>query len=79
MKYEAKVTFAGQVTMRKGEVKELERSIASPLLKCGYIEVVKKESKRDNSTSDIQSNKGSGRKSGNRRQNTSGSDKSGSD
>ena len=37
MKYEAQITFAGQVAMRKGEVRELDRSLAAPLVKCGYL------------------------------------------
>ena len=53
MKYEATITFAGHVTMRKGEVRELERSLAAPLVKCGYLKEVRavkpKENKRDNS------------------------------
>lgn len=50
MKYEAKVSFAGPVTMRKGEVRELERSLALPLVKCGYLAEKRKpkESKRTN-------------------------------
>ena len=57
MKYEAQTTFAGQVTMRKGEVRELDRSVASPLVKCGYLKEKKavkpKENKRNNTGSDI--------------------------
>lgn len=37
MKYEAQVSFAGQVTMRRGEIRELSRSLAAPLVKCGYL------------------------------------------
>lgn len=57
MKYEAQITFAGQVTMRKGEVRELDRSVASPLVKCGYLKekraVRPKESKRNNTGNNI--------------------------
>lgn len=42
MKYKATVSFAGQVSMKKGETRELESSLAKPLLKAGYIEEVKK-------------------------------------
>lgn len=55
MKYEAQVSFAGQVTMRRGEIRELDRSLADPLVKCGYLKekrekkaVKPKESKSDN-------------------------------
>lgn len=53
MKCEAQVSFAGQVSMRRGEVRELNRSLAAPLIKCGYLKekrerktVNAKESKR---------------------------------
>lgn len=42
MKCEAQISFAGKVSMRKGEVRELDRSLAKPLLKAGYVEEVKK-------------------------------------
>ena len=55
MKYEAQITFAGKVSMRAGEVRELERSLAEPLIKCGYLKakrerkaVTPDESERDN-------------------------------
>ena len=37
MKYEAQVSFAGQVTMKRGEIRELDRSFTAPLVKCGYL------------------------------------------
>ena len=53
--YEAQVAFAGKVSMRRGEVRELDRSLAAPLVKCGYLKekrekkaVKPKESKSDN-------------------------------
>lgn len=56
-KYEAVIAFAGQVTMRKGEARELDSSLAAPLVKCGYLKekkaVKSKESKRNNAGSDI--------------------------
>lgn len=49
MRYEATVAFAGRVSMRKGEVRELTKSLATPLVKCGYLkEVRQNESKRTN-------------------------------
>lgn len=40
MKYRAKVSFSGLVTMRKNEVKELtDESIIKDLLNAGYIEI----------------------------------------
>ena len=57
IKYEAQITFAGQVAMRKGEVRELDRSVDSPLVKCGYLKekraVRPKESKRNNTGNNI--------------------------
>ena len=46
MLYRALVSFAGQVTMTKGEVGEIsDPSIANDLLKAGYVEEVKKPKK----------------------------------
>lgn len=56
MRYEATVAFAGQVSMRKGEVRELTKSLAAPLVKCGYLkEVRQKESKRNNTGRNLES------------------------
>ncbi|QDW74364.1 hypothetical protein FND36_10160 [Lachnospiraceae bacterium KGMB03038] len=67
MKYRAIISFAGQVTMRKGEERELSSSLAAPLVKCGYLEAVKavkkKESKRNNARNNPGSSAGSERKS----------------
>ena len=56
-KYEATKSFAGEVAMYKGEIRELERSLAAPLVKCGYLKEKKavkpKENKRTNARSDI--------------------------
>lgn len=54
MRYRALKTFAGQVTMRRGEERELASSLAAPLVECGYLEKVvkKKEGKRDHAGSD---------------------------
>ena len=37
MKYKATVSFAGQVSMAAGEVRELPGDVADPLLDCGYL------------------------------------------
>ena len=42
MKYKATTTFAGRVTMRAGEVQDLDKDLAEPLLKSGYLEPVEK-------------------------------------
>lgn len=63
MKFRATVTFAGQVSMRRGEARELTADIAAPLLKCGYLEEVKEnEDKRNRPKRDSKSHKGSGSK-----------------
>lgn len=57
MKYRAKVSFAGKISMYKGEIRSLKADIANPLLECGYLEKLttenkagkKNESKRINS------------------------------
>lgn len=42
MQYKALVSFAGQVAMRKGQVKELtDKDAIASLLRAGYIEQVK--------------------------------------
>ena len=65
MKYEATVSFAGNVCMNKVEVMELASSIAGPFVKCGYLKEVravrKKESKRNNNANHVQPHSGSGR------------------
>lgn len=45
MKYKATTTFAGRVTMRAGEVQDLDKVLAEPLLKSGYLEPAEKEEK----------------------------------
>lgn len=43
MKFKAKVGFSGLVSMKKGEVKEInDKYIADDLLKAGYIEPAEK-------------------------------------
>lgn len=73
MKYKATTTFAGRVTMRAGEVQDLDKVLAEPLLKSGYLEPVEKaeeepvtdkdevkekESERTDAGSDLQSPSG---------------------
>ena len=46
MLYKALVSFAGNVSMTVGEVKEItDSSIVKDLLKAGYIEAVKQQKK----------------------------------
>lgn len=39
----ATVSFAGQVSMAKNEVRDVPEDIAAPLLKCKYLEAVKEK------------------------------------
>lgn len=39
----AKVSFAGQVSMAKNEMRDVPEDIAAPLLKCKYLEAVKEK------------------------------------
>lgn len=48
MKYKATVSFAGNVSMYKGEIRNLKADIANPLLKCGYLEKLTTEKKAGN-------------------------------
>lgn len=82
MKYKAITTFAGRVTMRAGEVQDLDKVLAEPLLKSGYLEPVEKaeeepvadkdevkekESERTDAGSDLQSPSGTAGESKSRR------------
>lgn len=40
MKVKATINFAGKISMKKGEVREVDEAIASPLLSCGYLKKV---------------------------------------
>ena len=42
MTVKATVSFAGEVTMAVGEVRELPETVAAPLIKCGYLTEAKK-------------------------------------
>lgn len=82
MKYKATTTFTGRVTMRAGEVQDLDKVLAEPLLKSGYLEPVEKteeepvadkdevkekESERTDAGSDLQSPSGTAGESKSRR------------
>ena len=47
MKVKATVSFAGELSMAAGEVRDAPKDVAAPLLKCGYLEVVKKGKNTD--------------------------------
>ena len=42
--YRAAVSFAGQVSMAAGEVREIPEDLAAPLLRCGYLKEGEKPS-----------------------------------
>lgn len=49
MKVKAKISFCGEINMRKGEERDLPKSKAlSSLLKAGYVEEIKKASTAEN-------------------------------
>ena len=48
MKVKANVSFCGEVSMYKGEVREISNSLANPLLKCGYVTKIQKNKKNKN-------------------------------
>ena len=37
MKVKAKVSFAGEISMFPGEVRDITEDVAAPLLECGYL------------------------------------------
>jgi len=47
MKVKATVSFAGELSMAAGEVRDVPKDVAAPLLKCGYLEAVKKGKNTD--------------------------------
>ena len=59
MRFEATVSFVGEICMTKGEVRELKSSLAKPLVDCGYLKPIRKavgnESKRDHERNDSKS------------------------
>ena len=40
MKVKATTSFAGEICMAKGDVRDDPESVAAPLLECGYLEVL---------------------------------------
>lgn len=40
MKVKATTNFAGAICMSTGEIRDVPKSVAAPLLKCGYLEAV---------------------------------------
>ena len=43
MKVKATTSFAGEICMAAGEVRDVPESIAAPLVDCGYLEPVEPE------------------------------------
>lgn len=56
MKYEATVSFVGNICMMKGEVRELKSSLAKPLVDCGYLKPTIKAVKNENKQTNTESN-----------------------
>lgn len=46
MNYKATISFAGQVCMAAGEMRDLPDEIATPLLRCGYLTPVAEKSEK---------------------------------
>ena len=40
MKVKATTSFAGEICMAKGDVRDVPESVAAPLLECGYLEAL---------------------------------------
>ena len=40
MKVNATTSFAGEICMAKGDVRDVPENVAAPLLECGYLEVL---------------------------------------
>ena len=40
MKVKATTSFAGEICMAKGDVRDVPETVAAPLLECGYLEVL---------------------------------------
>lgn len=56
MKYEATVSFVGDICMMKGEVRELKSSLAKPLVDCGYLKPTRKAVENENKRTNTESN-----------------------
>lgn len=44
MKVRATTNFAGEICMAVGETRDVPESIAAPLMRCGYLEMVENKS-----------------------------------
>ena len=44
--YRAAVSFAGQVSMAAGEVREIPEDLAAPLVRCGYLKEADQEGEK---------------------------------
>ena len=51
MKVEALTSFAGRVSMYKGEVKDIDDSLANSLLKAKYVKKIETKEKKTNGKS----------------------------
>lgn len=47
MKVKATTSFAGEICMAAGEVRDVPEDVAAPLLKCGYLEPVEAPAEPD--------------------------------
>ena len=47
MKVKATISFAGGLSMAAGEVRDVPKDTAAPLLKCGYLVAVEKGKSTD--------------------------------
>lgn len=56
MKYEATVSFVGDICMMKGEARELKSSLAKPLVDCGYLKPIRKAAENENKRINTESN-----------------------
>lgn len=43
MKVKATTSFAGEICMAVGETRDVPESIAAPLMRCGYLEMVEEK------------------------------------
>ena len=50
MKVKAKVSFAGEVSMFPGEVRDIPDEVAAPLLECGYLAALDEAPSAENPT-----------------------------
>lgn len=50
MKVKAKVSFAGEISMFPGEVRDITEDVAAPLLECGYLSALDEAPSVENPT-----------------------------